>query len=213
MRGSSRQTDPMDAGGRDHDLRQRFEATVEQLRGRCLTDVRYWDIHNFGESTRKWDYGDWHHAVMGVDLSTDHGPACVMWTNTFFPHGVEVFLSLAEDQLTLGEEGPESWSASDSSRWRPLLGRPIREVVTWWERLSLGPATLSSGEVVSPAHDVEVPVAFKFVFDPGPVWLVAGIPQWPDMREVFIPGDEIMIVFTSERMREIGFSEASFLGS
>jgi hypothetical protein len=32
--------------------------------------------------------------------------------------------------------------------------------------------------------------------------VVAAIPEWPDMREIFIPGDEIMIVFTSERMRK-----------
>jgi hypothetical protein len=42
--------------------------------------------------------------------------------------------------------------------------------------------------------------------------VVAAIPEWPDMREIFIPGDEIMIVFTSERMREIGFPDTSFTG-
>lgn len=149
---------------------------------------------------------------MGVDLATDRGPACVMWTNTFFPYGVEVFLSPAAQHLTLGEQGPESWSASDSPRWRPLLGQPIRQVDTWWERLSIGPATLASGEVVSPARDVELPVAFRFGLDPGPVWFVAAIPEWPDMREIFIPGDEMVIVFTSERMREIGFLDTSFTG-
>jgi len=205
-----RQTGPMDVVGPHHALRQRFEATASQLRGRGLIDIRYWDVQNLSGAERKWDYGDWHHAVMGVDLMTDRGPACVMWTNTFFPYGVEVFLSPAAEHLTLGEGGPESWPASDSTRWRPLLGRPIRQVSTHWERLSLGPATLSSGEIVSPAREVELPVAIRLDLDSTPVWLIAAIPQWPEMREVFIPGDEIMIVFTSKRMREIGFPDTSF---
>lgn len=39
----------------------------------------------------RWDYGDWHHAVIGVQLSTDAGPVTLMWSNTFHPYGVEVF--------------------------------------------------------------------------------------------------------------------------
>jgi hypothetical protein len=32
-----------------------------------------------------WDYDDdGHHGVLGVDLVTDTGPACVTWTDTFF---------------------------------------------------------------------------------------------------------------------------------
>ena len=41
--------------------------------------------------------------------------------------------------------------------------------------------------------------------------MVAGIPQAPEMREVFVPGDEIMLVFTVERMRQIGFPDSEFL--
>ena len=57
---------------------------------------------------------------------------------------------------------------------------------------------------------VGVPVALRFDFEVGPVWFVAGIPAWPDMREVFIPGDEIMIVFTGRRMVELGFPAGRF---
>jgi hypothetical protein len=92
-----------------------------------------------------------------------------------------------------------------------LLGQLVRQITIWWERLSLGPATRSNGELVSPATEVDVPVAFRLDLDPGPVWLVAGIPQGPDMREAFIPGDEIMVIFTSERMREIGFPNTAFV--
>ena len=45
----------------------------------------------------------------------------------------------------------------------------------------------------------------------GPVWMAAGIPQVPEIREVFVPGDEIMVVFTVERMRQIGFRDSEYL--
>jgi hypothetical protein len=48
-------------------------------------------------------------------------------------------------------------------------------------------------------------------FAAGPVWIVAGIPQAPEMQQVFVPGDEIMVVFTADRMRRIGFPDSDFL--
>jgi hypothetical protein len=33
--------------------------------------------------------------------------------------------------------------------------------------------------------------------------MVAGIPEWPEMREVFVPSDEIMVIFTAQRMWQI----------
>jgi hypothetical protein len=41
--------------------------------------------------------------------------------------------------------------------------------------------------------------------------MVAGIPQWPEMQEVCVPGDEIMVVFTADRMLQIGFPDSKFL--
>jgi hypothetical protein len=43
---------------------------------------------------------------MGFDLVVDQGPSCVMWTNTFFPYGAELLLSLAREHLVLGELPP-----------------------------------------------------------------------------------------------------------
>jgi hypothetical protein len=43
--------------------------------------------------------------------------------------------------------------------------------------------------------------------------MVAGIPQAPQMQEVFIPGDKIMVVFTTDRMRRIGFPDSEFLAA
>jgi hypothetical protein len=33
----------------------------------------------------------------------------------------------------------------------------------------------------------------------------------PEMHEVFVPGDEIMVVFTADRMRQMGFPDSDFL--
>jgi hypothetical protein len=187
-----------------------YEASARRLIGHHITAVRYWDIHDFSAVEREWDYGDWHHAVMGVELNTESGPCCVLWTNTFFPYGAEVFLEPITDHLLLGEEGPESWPADHNAHWQARLGSPIRDVTVWWTELNLGPATRPNGEVVEPAREVGVPVALRFDFEVGPVWFVAGIPKWPDTREVFIPGDEIMIVFTGKRMVEMGFPAGRF---
>jgi hypothetical protein len=58
-------------------LRGRFEGKLRDLRGRRLTSVDYWYVYNFGPAPASWDYGDWHHPVMGVQLGTDLGPVTV----------------------------------------------------------------------------------------------------------------------------------------
>lgn len=151
----------------------------------------------------RWDYEDWHLAVMGVDLLTDYGSSCVLWTDTFFPYGVEVFPTAVSEHIVSGEDGPESWSVSGSDRWRDKLGSPVQNVQTFWERSTIGPAHVGNVRVADP-YEVDVPVAMRMDFTAGPVWMVAGIPQPPEMQEVFVPGDEIMVVFTGDRMRQIG---------
>lgn len=78
------------------------------MAGRCALEVRYWDVHDSSGEPDAWDYGDWHHAVMGVDLLTDRGPACVLWTSTFYPYGVEVFPAPVSEHLADGDDGPVS---------------------------------------------------------------------------------------------------------
>jgi len=116
------------------------------LVGRRVLHVRYWDVHNFADEPARWDYGDWHHAVMGVDLLTD---------------------------------------------------------------VTIGP-TYVRGVQVADANEVDVPVALRLDLHSAR-WMVAGIQQAPGMRKAFIPGDEIMVVFTRERMRQLGFPHSKFL--
>jgi hypothetical protein len=82
----------------------------------------------------------------------------------------------------------------------------------WWDLLQLGPARRSSGEVVEPSRDVDLPTALRLDFDAGPVWFVAAIPQAPSMEDTFIPGDEIMIVFAEAKLRSMGYDDPAFVG-
>lgn len=190
--------------------RIQYDSKAAALAGRRVLEVRYWDIHNFADEPGTWDYGDWHHAVMGVELLTDRGPSCVLWTSTFFPYGVEVFQTPMSEHIADGECGPQPWDATGSDRWRGRLDSPAANVQTFWERFTAGPAHAGNVRVPDP-YEVDVPVALRISFAAGPVWMVAGIPQYPEMQEVLVPGDEIMVVFTAERMRQIGFPDSGFL--
>lgn len=175
--------------------------------------VDYWDIHNDAPEPARWDYGSWHHAVMGVELISDVGPATITWTSIFFPYGVEAFHSPIGEHLILGEGGPEPIRphVEPGSVWHRYLGAPIRRTAFHWERLELGPSRQADGTVVGPARSVDLPTALRIDFDAGAVWFVAAIPQLPDVRRVFVPGDEIMVVFSHEKMRDMGFNDPAFL--
>ena len=193
--------------------RSHFEDKLRDLRNRRLTLVDYWDVYNFGPVPASWDYGNWHHAVMGVQLGTDLGPVTVTWTSTFYPYGIEVFHEPIEHHLVLGESGPQRIGPDVDGRspWAPLLGTVIRGTACHWERLQIGPSRRTDGSIAAPAYSVDVPVAVRLDFAAGAVWFVAGMPQLPDPRRVFIPGDEIMVVFSGEKMRDMGFDDPAFL--
>lgn len=147
---------------------------------------------------------------MGVEIVTDNGPFSVMWTNRFFPYGVEVFHQPIADHLVLGPQGPEGWSASESKAWRLRLGSLVRGVATFWDRIEVGPALNGGGDVVAGPASYDVPVALRMDLEAGPVWMVAGIPQHPDVENVFVPGDEIVVAFGEDRMRKIGSMARTF---
>lgn len=187
-----------------------YDSKSAAMVGRRVLGVRYWDVRNFTAEPRDWDYGDWHHAVMGVELLTDRGPSCVLWTSTFFPYGVEVFQTPMSEHVLAGEFGPEAWAVSGSARWRGRLNSPVAGVQTFWEHITVGPSYVRGARAGDP-YEVDIPVALRIDFAAGPVWMVAGMPKAPGMREVSIGGDEIMVVFTAERMRQIGFPDSGFL--
>jgi hypothetical protein len=87
----------------------------------------------------------------------------------------------------------------------------VRGTACHWERLQIGPSQRADGSIAAPAFSVNVPVALRLDFTAAAVWFVAGIPQLPDPRRVFIPGDEIIVIFSSEKMRDMGFDNPTFL--
>lgn len=127
-----------------------------------------------------------------------------------FCYGVEVFHSPMTDHLVMGEDGPESWAADGSGRWSGRLGSPITAVETFWERIAVGPAYRRDVRVADP-YEVDVPVALRIDFAAGPVWMAAAMPPEPGMQQAFVGGDEIMVVFTADRMRQIGLPESALL--
>lgn len=181
------------------------------LVGRVL-QVGYWDVHNFADEPATWEYGDWHHAAMGVDLLADAEPSCVLWTDTFYRYGVEIFPTPVSDHVVNGEDGPEPRDVSASDRWQVRLNSPVRNVERSGRasRSALRTSAMSGSQTSS---EVDVPVALRLEFAAGPVWMVAGIPPAPQMREVFVAGDQIRVVFTIDRMRQIGFPDSEFLAA
>ena len=190
------------------DMRIQYDSQAAALVGRRLRAVRYWGLPSFGGQAPAWDYGDWHHAVMGVELLTDQGPACVLWSSTFYSHGVEVFQTPISQHIAVGDVACESWDASRSDRWQAALRSPVTGLQTFWEPFHIG-----GGAAGSDSYTVQVPVALRIDCDAETVWMVAGIPQAPEMKEVFVGGDEIMVVFTNEKMRQIGFPDSEFLAT
>ncbi|MEV1056697.1 hypothetical protein AB0I92_05565 [Micromonospora chalcea] len=194
--------------------RGRIEGKLRDLRGRRLTSVDYWNVHDFGPNRAPWDYGDWHHAVMGVQLGTDLGSVAVTPTNTVYPYGVEVFHEPIGHHLLLGESGPERVGpdVDGQSPWAPLLGSRVRGTACHWEQFQIGPSRRADGSIAAPAHTVDVPIAIRLDFTADPIWFVAAIPRLPGPQGVVIPGDEIMVVFSAGKMRDMGFDDPAFVG-
>ncbi|WP_322762138.1 hypothetical protein [Frankia sp. Cr2] len=193
--------------------RSAFEAKAAALRGVSVEAVSYRGLHPSDGEQEPWDYGDWHHAVMGVELTTDARPFTIIWTNTFFCYGVEVFADPIDRHLVSDEFGPKRAGPDDGApRWADKLHTPVHDVAIWWERIDVGPGRLNgTGEIVAPPYSVEVPVALRLDFDAGPVWFVAATPHWPEMNDFLVLGDEIVVVFTQGLMRDIGFDDPAFV--
>ncbi|MFI0792906.1 hypothetical protein ACH4OY_09430 [Micromonospora rubida] len=193
----------------DSEVRADFDSRVASLRGRRVLSVGYWDLSSMGPDA-EWDFDDWHHAVMGVQLTTDASPVTVTWTATFYPYGVEVFLQPIDHRVD--RAGTQRVGPSTDSRWKSVLGQPVRDARVSWDRFAIGPAMRSDGQVVGQPHDVDVPTALRLDFDGGRVWFVAGMPQFPDPERVFIPADEIVVVFTASKIRQMGYTDPEFIG-
>ncbi|WP_329003895.1 hypothetical protein OHA18_11090 [Kribbella sp. NBC_00709] len=72
---------------------------------------------------------------------------------------------------------------------------------------------VSDGERVADGYDVDVPVSLRLDFGAGPgaIWFVSAIPDVSEPDDAFVNGDEIMVVFTAEKMRRLGFPDDEFV--
>lgn len=193
-------------------LRSHYDRTSADLLDRLIVGVSCWDIHNYSDEPRTWDYDDWHHAVMGVDLATDRGPISIVPTNTFFPYGVESSRRPCPSNLHSDLKGLRAGKSATTSAGARAVTAPCCGRRTFWERIEMGPGyRLSDYEQVSEAQTYDVPVALRLDFSVGPVCFVAAQPNWPNVEEVFIPGDEIMIVYSGDRMLKVGFPDGDFI--
>lgn len=183
--------------------RESHERAVADLVGRRVLGVTYWDVHDFGHG-QDWDFGDWHLAVMGVELTTDRGPVTVTWDDTFYPYGAELWLHAFTKDAVDADDGPDGWAVETHPHWQPRLGSPVREASAEWVRWEVGPGYRGGVRVSEPeSHDA--PVGLRLDFDAGPVWLIAAIPDGPHLEKPFVGGDEILVVFDVDRLRRIGF--------
>ncbi|MET8149049.1 hypothetical protein ACIBSW_15765 [Actinoplanes sp. NPDC049668] len=109
------------------------------------------------------------------------------------------------DHLAGGVDGPQRVGPDtrDPGVWAPYLGTPISGGAFHWERLELGPGRRADGTIVSPAYTVDVPVAVRLDFPAGTVWFVAGMPQFSEPQRFFIPADEILVLFSAAKLREL----------
>jgi hypothetical protein len=179
------------------DARARYEQKSAELVGRRILDVTYWDVQEFSGQPRVWDYGDWHHAVAGLELVTDQGTTCVLWTSTFGDVGIEAFHEPITTHFVTGPPSVEAWAVVNHPLWEVRRDSVIRGMATWYE----------------PGHRGSCPVAMRLDFDAGPIWFVAAQPAWPDPEAdwMFVGGDEVVVVFSSQRMRRMGFTDEAFL--
>jgi hypothetical protein len=100
----------------------------------------------------------------------------------------------------------------DHPSWLSRVGTPVLGAHTFWEQLEIGPAYSNrDGVRVADPYTVNVPVALRLDFQAGPVWMVAAIPDLSTTSKAFVCGDEIMVIFSAERMHKMGFPRTDFL--
>jgi hypothetical protein len=148
------------------------------------------------EDEGRWDFGEWHWPVMGVQLGTA--------TDEFFR--VDADADVVQYELALSE-GPfnatdtdllRSWVVIDHPRWAPLLRTPLVS------------CDLVLDSVVDP--QVSAPVAIRLATKDGVVWMAAAGPSDSahpvedlDADDVWVGHDEVIVFFDDARAKRLGF--------
>jgi hypothetical protein len=164
-------------------------AVVDSMRGRRVIQVSYYGLYLQSEDPTAWDFGEWHHPLMGVELILEPDePYSIVWGSTFFKHDLEVFRDpMTKHHIGIGEpEGPPVHDVSGHHAWAPLLAEPLIDVqVIWLED--------------HPDQTARIPVAVRLHFPAGDAWLVAAVPLSPDPNPDFlVTGDEVIVAFAAD---------------
>ncbi|MFT4263530.1 MAG: hypothetical protein QM572_09125 [Nocardioides sp.] len=180
-------------------VRAAFEATVQRLVGLQVLSVDYRDLDPLDGELEHWDHGDWHNAVMGIELHTSEGTRTVTWGSTFECYGIEIIEGeLGEDLCRNGPEGDSFWSRA--------AGQRIEAATIGWQRWKVG---ASSWGPIRRWSDVDVPIALRLDFAAGPVWLLVAVPE--ESGGASVGGDEMMVVLSGALMRDLAsFDDRSF---
>jgi hypothetical protein len=161
---------------------------ADSMRGRRISQVRYYGLYLLSETAADWDFGDWHHPLMGVELVLEpEDPYSVIWSSTFAQYDLGIFHSpMTRHHVGVGEpEGPPVHEVSRHPSWARLLAGPLLDVeLLWLEHLD---------------RSVRAPVAARLEFSAGNAWLVAAQPMTPGHDANFWVGsDEVIVTFADE---------------
>lgn len=191
-----------------------LERVVSGLVGERLVGVSYTDVGSEVPWLVEWDFGDWHHAVMGVELMLASGPVTITWTNTFYTYGVEAARVPLASYLRPDCDA-ETWDVGHHARWVGRVGTSISAASLCWMRVDVGPAhRAGDGERVGDGYSVDVPVGLRVEFavaDSSPVWFLAAMPNLSEPDKAFIGGDEIMVLFAADKLKRLGFPNDAFV--
>ena len=173
-----------------------MEAVARRLIGRRPSKILYYGLRS-EEDPRgydDWDYGDWHHPVMGVELYVDNERYSCVWGGSFGEYGLELFDSPMTDHLVRVEEsdGTPFWDVTEHPMWQALLTDPIVGTKLLWARSDTGTA-----------DPMQVPTAVRLDFARGTAWVVAAMPQGPEMDRFWVPADEVLVAFSAEFIRRL----------
>ncbi|MEV4249133.1 hypothetical protein AB0J63_37670 [Streptosporangium canum] len=180
--------------------RTEYEAVVGRLVGRQIEKATYYGLHDYNEHIEDWDYGDWHHPVMGVELTMmDAGVYSAVWGSSFTHYGLEIFPSQMSVHLAhVGEpDGPPRWDVTTHPRWVNLVGQPIAGAQILWD------------EAVGDLGPVQCPTAVRLDFSTGSAWLIAAAPRWTSPQSFWVGTDEVVVGFSEDFARSLGLASGS----
>ena len=158
------------------------------LVGRRLAAVSYIGL-NYAAADIEWDFDQWHHPEVGVELLTDDGEKfCVTWGASVTQFNLVVDRGgIGRHWLPAARGFERRWDVTNSDRWSELVGEEV-----------------SDSRLISLASTPQAPVALHVVAGGHDAWFVAAMPRVGSSLELRLDRvslvehgeDEVVVVFT-----------------